>query len=90
MKESRGAKTYLTTSALCSVAVVVFVFCACTTRVSGLVVTEFPHFQTFDSWPDCWYDGLCYEQECTGLMGGWVNPEWHPPVAPYTTDVYHW
>jgi hypothetical protein len=28
----------------------------------ALVVTKFPHFQTFDSWNECNYAGTCYEK----------------------------
>lgn len=47
----------------CSAAVRVFagllVLCALS---QSLVVTKFPHFQTFDSWDECSYAGTCYEK----------------------------
>jgi len=55
------------------------------------LVTEFPHFQTFDSWDVCSFDGPCYAQSCDSLLGGWLNPEFHtidPPT--YNGTVYNW
>lgn len=58
----------------CSAAVRVFagllVLCALS---QSLVVTKFPHFQTFDSWDECSYAGTCYEKECINLPAGWAN-----------------
>jgi hypothetical protein len=39
----------------------------------ALVVTKFPHFQTFDSWDECNYAGTCYEKECLDIPAGWSN-----------------
>src|SRR5437016_6256056 len=41
------------------------------------LVTEFPHFQTFDSWDLCSFFGPCYAQSCPDLRGGWINEEFH-------------
>ncbi len=53
-------------SSTCSAAVRVFagllVLCALS---QSLVVTKFPHFQTFDSWDECSYAGTCYEKVST-------------------------
>lgn len=61
-------------SSSCSAAVRVFagllVLCALS---QALVVTKFPHFQTFDSWDECSYAGTCYEKECINLPAGWAN-----------------
>jgi len=58
--------------------------------VTELVVTTLPHYQTFDSWNECSYVGTCYELYCNNIQGGWVNPEFHPPVAPFTQEVRSW
>lgn len=42
--------------------VVLLLFALCAIVAQSLVVTKFPHFQTFDSWSECNYPGTCYEQ----------------------------
>jgi len=38
-----------------------------------LIISSYPHYQTFDSWPECWESCTCYEQPCPNLEGGWTN-----------------
>jgi len=35
---------------------------------------QLPYWQTFDSWDTFFYDGVCYEQQCSHLRGGFFNP----------------
>jgi hypothetical protein len=71
----------------CSAAVRVFagllVLCALS---QSLVVTKFPHFQTFDSWDECSYAGTCYEKVS-------LSPVDHTPHTthhtPHTTHHTH-
>src|SRR5689334_15189645 len=66
-------------SSSCSAAVRVFagllVLCALT---QSLVVTKFPHFQTFDSWDECSYAGTCYEKVSTSPVDTITTPPRHP------------
>jgi len=56
---------------------------------STLVITQFPHYQTFDSWDTCSFIGNCYEQACPSLKGGWTNPDFHSS-PPFPLDVRNW
>lgn len=54
------------------------------------LVTEFPHFQTFDSWEMCRFFGPCFAQACDELAGGWYNEAFHGTEAPFNESVRHW
>jgi len=52
--------------------------------------TALPYYQTFDSWDECFYDGVCYEKQCNHLRGNMYNPLFvgrlpNPPGA-----IRHW
>jgi len=58
-----------------------------------LTITEsmLPHFQTFDSWPLCFYQGTCYEQACPDLNGGWNQLGFHPGgCCGYSFEERNW
>jgi len=66
---------------------------ACTNgELNGqLLVNDLPHFQTFDSWPQCNYPGTCYEQSCPTLLGGWKTGPFHGgPGSVSGIDQRHW
>jgi len=54
-----------------------------------LFIDHFPHFQTFDSWNDCYYDGTCYENRCDKLSAGWYNPYFRA-AKPDPPSIRHW
>jgi len=56
-----------------------------------LLVNDLPHFQTFDTWPQCNYPGTCYEKSCPDLLGGWKNGPFHGgPGSASGLDQRHW
>jgi hypothetical protein len=50
-----------------------------------------PYFQTFDTWDLCYYDGVCYEQRCDNLRGGFYNPIFQDNInSPDGIERRHW
>jgi len=55
-----------------------------------LIITQFPHYQTFDSWNECYELVTCYEQACV-LEAGWVNEDFAGMETLHTGfDIRNW
>jgi hypothetical protein len=54
-----------------------------------LFIDQFPHFQTFDNFDNCYYDGTCYENRCDNLLSGWYSPVFRSAL-PDPPSIRHW
>eukprot|EP01087_Luapelamoeba_hula_P007018 TRINITY_DN170_c0_g1_i1.p1 TRINITY_DN170_c0_g1~~TRINITY_DN170_c0_g1_i1.p1 ORF type:complete len:324 (-),score=32.86 TRINITY_DN170_c0_g1_i1:122-1093(-) len=68
---------------------VTFAFALCAVESRILFIDQFPHFQTFDNWDLCYYDGTCYELSCPNLQSGWYNPTFRATL-PNPPEIRNW